>query len=206
MIETIEGLMTEQEFLQHFEKEIQSFSKEVVLIKLNIDDFETVNRFYGEHVGDQVIQKIAKTLDENLRESDLVCRTHKDEFMVMMLETPRETGHLLIEEIRTFCDEHTIFAGDKDLKVRFSAGLSSFPQNGKTTEELLATVDEALKKAKSKGKNQTIVAASRIWVERKLCITREKELRLSQLAGKLNKTEAGLMREGLEDLFTKYEA
>lgn len=196
--------MTEQELYCHLENEIQSFSKEIVLIKVNIDDFETVNRFYGEHVGDQVIRKIANTLEGNLRENDLVCRTHKDEFMVMMLETPRETGHLLIEEIRKFCDDHTILAGDKDLKVRFSAGLSSFPHNGKTTEALIENVDKALKKAKCNGKNQTIVATSHIWVEKKVCIAREKAQNLSRLAGKLNKTEAGLMREGLEDLLKKY--
>ncbi|RQD67905.1 MAG: GGDEF domain-containing protein [Tindallia sp. MSAO_Bac2] len=205
MIKTIDGFMNEEEFCQHLNKEIQSFSKEIVLVKLNIDDFETVNRFYGEYVGDQVIKSVAKMLVENLRQDDLVCRTHKDEFLVMMPDTSRETGHILIEEIRTFRDHYTLSVGDKELKIRFSAGLASFPHNGKTKEGLIKAVDDVLKKAKTMGKNRTCVAMSDVWMEKNFSVTKEMASGLSQIASKQNKTEAGLLREALEDLLSKYE-
>ncbi|SFH54088.1 diguanylate cyclase (GGDEF) domain-containing protein [Tindallia magadiensis] len=203
MIKTIEGFMTDKEFYHHLQNEILTFSKEIVLVKINIDDFETVNRFYGEYVGDQVIRNTAKMLVENLREDDLVCRTHKDEFLVMMPDTSRETGNILMEEIRNFRSEHTMMVGEKSLKIRFSAGISSFPHNGKTKEALIEAVDKALVKAKTLGKNRICIAVRDDWVEKRVCITKEMALKLREIASKRNKTESGLIREWLEEMLEK---
>lgn len=195
--------MTDKEFYHHLQNEILTFSKEIVLVKINIDDFETVNRFYGEYVGDQVIRNTAKMLVENLREDDLVCRTHKDEFLVMMPDTSRETGNILMEEIRNFRSEHTMMVGEKSLKIRFSAGISSFPHNGKTKEALIEAVDKALVKAKTLGKNRICIAVRDDWVEKRVCITKEMALKLREIASKRNKTESGLIREWLEEMLEK---
>ncbi|SDY26028.1 GGDEF domain-containing protein [Tindallia californiensis] len=205
MIKMIEGFMTDKEFYHHLQNEILTFSKEIVLVKLNIDDFETVNRFYGEYVGDQVIRNTAKMLVENLREDDLVCRTHKDEFLVMMPDTSRETGNILIEEIRNFRSEHTMMVGEKSLKIRFSAGIASFPHNGKTKEVLIEAVDKALVKAKTLGKNRICLAVRDDWVEKHVCITKEMALKLREIASKRNKTESGLIRAWLEEMLENHD-
>ncbi len=207
MIKTIEGLITEKEFMEKLAAMIGTFSNEVTVAKLDIDNFETVNRFYGEFIGDQVIKKLAHVLVNNLDKNALVCRTYKDEFAVLINATSIETGMLMIEEIRAYFEEHLLLVGDpaKEIGIKFSAGAASFPQNGKTPEELMQAAGQAMKLAKKQGKNRVYRAQNGIWIEKKLMIRRETAARLNQLSRELDKTEAGLLREALDDLFAKYK-
>ena len=206
MIKNIEGLTPEKEFLDILQQKISTCSREVTIAKLDIDNFETVNRFYGEPIGDQVIRKLAHVLANNLPKNALVCRTYKDEFVVLLDATPRDTGALVIEEIRTYFDEHLLLVGEpaKEIGVQFSAGVASFPQNGKTVELLMDAVDRAIKTAKSKGKNQVQTAQNDTWVKKCMMLRREMADELNQLSRRLDKTEAGLFREALQDLIDKY--
>lgn len=207
MIKTIEGLVSEKEFMEKLEGMMNIYCNEVTISKLDIDNFETVNRFYGEFIGDQVIKKLAHVLLNNLDRTALVCRTYKDEFAVLMNSTGSETGVLMIEEIRAYFDEHLLLVGDpvKEIGVRFSAGVASFPQNAKTPEELMEAADVAMKMAKKKGKNRVQRAQNDIWVEKNLMLRRETAEALNQLSRRLDKTEAGLFREALLDLFDKHQ-
>lgn len=206
MIKTIEGLVSEKEFMEKLRDTMNTCSNEVTVAKLDIDNFETVNRFYGEYIGDQVIRKLAYVLVNNLDKEALVCRTYKDEFAVLMNATGNETGVLMIEEIRTYFDEHLLLVGDpeKEIGIQFSAGVASFPQNGKTPEELMEAAGEAMKQAKKKGKNRVQCAQNDVWLEKRLMLRKKTAERLNLLSRELDKTEAGLFREALEDLFEKY--
>lgn len=207
MIKQIEGLMTEEVFLKRLEEIVSQRRGEMTVAKLDIDDFETVNRFYGEYVGDQAIKKLAHVLVKNLCRNHLVCRTYKDEFTVLMEETSQETGALIIEEIRAYFDEHLMWVGDppKEIAIRFSAGIASFPQNGKTVPELLEALDQTMKKAKNTGKNRVLTARSEPWVMKQFMIRQEMDAALHQLSRKLDKTEAGLFREALQEFVKKHE-
>lgn len=206
MIKTIEGLISEKEFIEKLTEMINTCSNEVTIAKLDIDNFETVNRFYGEYIGDQVIRKLAHVLVNNLPKDTLVCRTYKDEFAVLMNITGSETGVLMIEEIRTYFDEHLLLVGDpaKEIGIQFSAGVASYPQNGKTSKTLMEAAGAAMKQAKKKGKNRVQRAQSDVWVEKHVMLRRESAEQLNQLSRTLDKTEAGLFREALQDLFNKY--
>lgn len=206
MIKTIEGLISEKEFIEKLTDMINTCSNEVTIAKLDIDNFETVNRFYGEYIGDQVIRKLAHVLVNNLPKDTFVCRTYKDEFAVLMNSTGSETGVLMIEEIRTYFDEHLLLVGDpaKEIGIQFSAGVASYPQNGKTSETLMEAAGVAMKQAKKKGKNRVQRAQSDVWVEKHVMLRRESAEQLNQLSRTLDKTEAGLFRESLQDLFNKY--
>lgn len=206
MIKAIEGLISEKEFIEKLTDMINTCSNEVTIAKLDIDNFETVNRFYGEYIGDQVIRKLAHVLVNNLPKDTLVCRTYKDEFAVLMNITGSETGVLMIEEIRTYFDEHLLLVGDpaKEIGIQFSAGVASYPQNGKTSKTLMEAAGVAMKQAKKKGKNRVQRAQSDVWVEKHVMLRRESAEQLNQLSRTLDKTEAGLFREALQDLFNKY--
>ncbi len=207
VIKTIEGLITEKEFMEAVKDMMNTYSNEVTIAKLDIDNFETVNRFYGEYIGDQVIRKLAHVLVNNLNKETLVCRTYKDEFAVLMNSTGGETGVLMIEEIRAYFDEHLLLVGDpaKEIGIQFSAGVASFPENGKTPEQLMDAVGTALNQAKKQGKNRVRRAQNDVWVEKRVMLKRGTAEQLNQLSRTLDKTEAGLLREALHDLFDKYE-
>jgi len=206
VIKTIEGLISEEEFMETLKNMMSTYSNEVTIAKLDIDNFETVNRFYGEYIGDQVIRKLAHVLVNNLYKNTLVCRTSKDEFAVLMNATGGETGVLVIEEIRAYFDEHLLLVGDpiKEIGIQFSGGVASFPQNGKTPEELMDAAGAALNLAKKIGKNRVQRVQNDAWLEKKVMLRRGMAEQLNQLSRTLDKTEAGLLREALKDLFNKY--
>ena len=207
MIKSIEGLTSEEAFLKALDERISMCTNEIVIAKLDIDNFETVNRFYGEFVGDQVIKKVAHVLVNNLDKENLVCRTYKDELTVLMDATPPETGALIIEEIRTYFDEHLILVGEpeKEIAVRFSAGLAAFPRNGRSVTTLMDAADDAMRKAKSQGKNQIWIAQREEWIEKRIMIRRGTADKLSELSRRLDKTEAGIIRSALEIFFQQHD-
>ncbi|MEN1759717.1 GGDEF domain-containing protein [Anoxynatronum sibiricum] len=207
MIKSIEGLVSEIAFSEILDEKVRACTNEITVAKLDIDNFETVNRFYGEFTGDQVIRKLAHVLKNNLSPDHVICRTTKNEFNVMMDATPLETGALMMEEIRAYFDEHLLLIGDppKEMTIRFSAGIAAYPQNGKTAELLMSAADHAMKLAKKQGKNQIQIARNDDWVEKKIVIRQENAWRLNQLSRQMDKTEAGLLREALQDLLNKYD-
>ena len=91
MIKNIDGLVSDKAFDELLEERVRACTNEVTVAKLDIDNFETVNRFYGEFTGDQVIRKLAHVLKNNLSPDHVICRRANNEFNVMMNATPRET-------------------------------------------------------------------------------------------------------------------
>ncbi|SET69151.1 diguanylate cyclase (GGDEF) domain-containing protein [Natronincola peptidivorans] len=206
MIEKIQGIMSKEEFNEVIEEKIKSASETFTLAIIDIDDFETVNSYYGETVGDKVIQKIASVLKQNLRTNDLVGRYNKDEFHVLFSSTNAETGFIMVEEIRRYFHENTFQLGDKkrDILIKISAGVGNFPRDAKNAVELYRAAGSALFRAKREGKNRVCLAESENMLLKSNYYTKTQLERLGELSKKTDKTEAFLLREALDDLFDKY--
>ncbi|AOY76635.1 diguanylate cyclase [Clostridium formicaceticum] len=206
MIEKIQGIMMKEEFDEIVEVKINGASETFTLAMIDIDNFETVNSYYGETVGDRVIQKIASVLKQNLRSNDLVGRYNKDEFYVLFSNTNAETGFIIMEEIRRYFDENTFQLSDRkqDIRIKISAGVANFPRDAKNPVELLRAAGSALFRAKREGKNRVCLAESENMILKSNYYTKTQLERLGELSKKTDKTEAFLLREALDDLFAKY--
>ena len=206
MIKEIEGIMNKEEFGLILEEKVTNMSTIFTLAIINIDNFETVNNYYGEAVGDRVIKKTASVLKQNLRNDDVVGRYNKDEFYILFDNTNAETAFIMIEEIRKYFDENTFQLGEKDSKIplKISAGIANFPRNAKNVIELFRSADSALFRAKREGKNKVCLAESESMLLKSNYYTKTQLERLSVLSQKTDKTEAFLLREALDDLFEKY--
>lgn len=206
LIEEIQGIMTKEEFDEEVSKKIGNSSETFTLAIIDIDNFETVNNYYGETVGDKVIQKIASVLRQNLRSDDLVGRYNKDEFHVLFSNSNAETGFIMVEEIRRYFDENTFQLGEKnrDIAIKISAGVSNFPRDAKNAVELFRAAGSALFRAKREGKNRVCLAESENMLLKSNYYTKTQLERIGELSKKTDKTEAFLLREALDDLFEKY--
>lgn len=198
--------MTKEEFHEVVEKKIKTSSETFTLAMIDIDNFETVNSYYGEVIGDKVIQKIASVLKQNLRTTDLLGRYNKDEFHVLFGNTNAETGFIMIEEIRRYFDENTFQLGEKnyDISIKFSGGAANFPRDAKNAVELFRAAGSALFRAKREGRNRVCLAESENMILKSNYYTKTQLERLSELSKKTDKTEAFLLREALDDLFEKH--
>ncbi len=124
-----------------------------VLFIVDIDDFKSVNDTLGHHFGDIVISDVATKLKSCFRSHDVVGRLGGDEFIVLMknasdIETVVRKADDLIANFRRS------YSGEKnDYKISGSVGISRYPLDGTTYEELYKAADKALYQSKKRGKD-----------------------------------------------------
>ncbi len=144
-------------FLHFLKVEInkaQRYSKKFSLIMFDIDHFKAVNDTYGHNVGDYVLKAIVDVIKKYIREADIFARYGGEEFIIIQPETAIEGAKVYAEKMRTII-EQTNFGKVK--KITISVGVTMFNEND-TIESITKKVDDALYKAKNKGRNRVEVA------------------------------------------------
>ncbi len=125
------------------------------ILMLDIDRFKQVNDTYGHMVGDRVLQAIASSARNQLREGDLLVRLGGDEFMVVLLGANKKDLAEIGETIRRQISEKRISYGQQDINVTVSIGGASFPEfDAKDEEDLIEAADRALYEVKESGRNR----------------------------------------------------
>lgn len=122
------------------------------LILFDIDNFKAVNDCYGHKVGDCVLQCISNLVSENVRVTDGLFRWGGEEFILILPDTNLEGAKKVAEKIRNIIQHHDFGIGHK---VTISLGVSEYKPY-ESNDQIIVRVDNALLKAKSKGKNRVI--------------------------------------------------
>ncbi|PYP56703.1 MAG: hypothetical protein DMD40_10200 [Gemmatimonadetes bacterium] len=122
----------------------------------DVDRFKQYNDTHGHLAGDAALVKIAEVFRKTTRQVDCVARYGGEEFVVMLLEANLATATLVAERIRARVAEQDLGEGSLTLSI----GVAEYPDGGDTPEELIATADAAMYKAKSAGRNQVVVAGT----------------------------------------------
>lgn len=120
---------------------------------LDIDNFKAINDQYGHLAGDEVISSVAKILRAKLRDSDMICRWGGEEFLVLLPCCELAAAEVLANKVCQGINEYAIIANGRAIKITASFGLSSY-QLGDTQADLFNRADQALYRAKQKGKNR----------------------------------------------------
>lgn len=129
-----------------------SVEEKFALLFLDLDGFKGVNDHQGHSVGDELLKQVAKRLSGCLQERDLLARMGGDEFAVL-LRGVKSTENALSISMRLSEAIGKKFTVDKySLKIGVSIGLSFYPDNGETVDELLRNADFAMYEAKADGK------------------------------------------------------
>jgi len=134
----------------------------MAVIMCDLDRFKKVNDTHGHDVGDRALLQIAKVLEEHRRETDLCCRYGGEEFAVVLDQTDGETAQRVAERLRLEVQRTVFTAKDERVQLRLSAGIAAFPElYVKDGKELLVLADEALRMAKSQGRNRSLLHLGR---------------------------------------------
>ncbi|HEX4130735.1 MAG TPA: GGDEF domain-containing protein [Pirellulales bacterium] len=115
------------------------------IVILDIDHFKRINDERGHVVGDQVLQSVARLIEEAARETDLVTRFGGEEFVILMPQTDIDGACIGAERIRKMIEGK--------LTVTVSGGVAE-AINGDTPELLLERADAAMYHAKAGGRNR----------------------------------------------------
>ena len=126
------------------------------LILLDIDHFKRVNDTRGHDTGDRVLKNMAKIINGSLREGDYIGRWGGEEFVIILPFTRHEFAMALAEKIRISVS-HSSFEPENPLLITVSVGVGSLLSD-ESFADLFKRVDEALYRAKERGRNCCIVA------------------------------------------------
>ncbi|MDE3110054.1 MAG: diguanylate cyclase [Acidobacteriota bacterium] len=128
-------------------------------IIVDLDHFKNVNDTYGHLCGDQVLREAARRIAECVRTYDTVGRYGGEEFLVVAPATDGAGALALAERIRQAIEQPAIETDSGNVKITASCGAAScggrYPLS---TSELLNWADEALYRAKARGRNRSALA------------------------------------------------
>jgi len=122
---------------------------------LDLDNFELVNDNFGHMIGDEVLIKFSKVLQEEVEEKDAVCRVGGDEFVVFISgessdDKIKSIARRLIAGIEF--EVNDLISDACDFRLSVSVGIAKKPDDGKTFQELYQAADKALYYVKQNGK------------------------------------------------------
>jgi len=123
------------------------------LLYVDLDHFKRVNDTVGHIGGDQLLTVVAQRLRSCVKEGDTVARLGGDEFTVILREVPtaaaaNEIAQRIIESL-----QRPVNIAGRDHHVRASIGITRFPEDGNSIDELLRNADLAMYQAKDSGRS-----------------------------------------------------
>ncbi|MEB1808837.1 MAG: EAL domain-containing protein [Bacillaceae bacterium] len=153
--DALTGLPNRYMLLEHLEKVIKACKQKDVnlaLLFIDLDRFKFVNDTMGHEAGDLLLIDVANLLKRCVRGDDLVARQSGDEFIILLKHiSPAEVSGIAQRIIEEF--EPAFLIKGKEFYTTPSIGVSMYPKDALSIEDLLRNADLAMYQAKERGKN-----------------------------------------------------
>ncbi len=140
------------ERLQYEVEQWQTHGNPLLIAMLDLDHFKRINDGYGHLAGDKVLKIIAAQLRKHLRPADFVARFGGEEFVLLIPGTTPEAGLQQLEKLRAAIEACPFHFKGEPVTVTTSIGVSAF-RVGDRSDHVLKRADEALYRAKNRGRN-----------------------------------------------------
>jgi diguanylate cyclase (GGDEF)-like protein len=164
-VDALTGIANRRHFDRALARELRRTRRErqpLSLVFLDLDEFKRFNDTYGHARGDEVLRKVAQTLDESFRRGgDLVARYGGEEFAVVLPGVDGRRASLYAERLRRRIWQLSIpyAASQTTDRVTISGGVATIAAGrSASAEQVLLVADRALYRAKCLGKNRIVAA------------------------------------------------
>ncbi|MCU7845624.1 MAG: EAL domain-containing protein [Candidatus Thiodiazotropha sp. (ex Monitilora ramsayi)] len=138
-----------EQAIKHAKRNQSIFS----ILFIDLDRFKNINDSLGHKAGDDLLQQLAKRIQESIRLDDTVARISGDEFVVLLEDIgSAENTAVTVEKIMAVFNTPFLLDGH-EIHITASIGISLFPVNGENVTTLLRNADTAMYRAKSDGRN-----------------------------------------------------
>jgi len=171
----------------------------VAVALTDLDRFAELNDTHGREAGDRVLAVWVKTLTGSLPKDAIVGRLGGDEFGVALPNASAENALILLEEVRSHLVDNPV----DGWTIGATFGVAARPPHATETADLFRFANEALARGKREGGGRVAIYVEEKMVLKSNYYSRASLDRLSKLASRLNRTEASLLREALDQLIQK---
>jgi diguanylate cyclase (GGDEF)-like protein len=171
----------------------------VAIALTDLDRFGELNDTKGRDAGDRVLAVWIDTLTRSLPTDAIVGRLGGDEFAIALPNASAENALILLEEVRAHLASHPV----DDWTISATFGVAARPPHATDTAELFRCANEALARGKREGGGRVAIYVEEKMVLKSNYYSRAALDRLAKLAGRLNRTEASILREALDDVIQK---
>jgi diguanylate cyclase (GGDEF)-like protein len=154
--DSLTGVMNRAELERQLAKAISHAGRSVyrgAVMIIDIDDFKSINDTHGHQAGDAVLQDVAHRLGAVARAGDSLGRLGGDEFVLILEGLKSREDAAAAARKASETTSYTLRFGPRIIKVSTSIGVAVFSEEGNTAQALLELADQAMYRAKRKGKN-----------------------------------------------------
>lgn len=150
------GLYNNRKFHQLTKDYLTDSSTPFSMILVDIDRFKQVNHRYGHPVGDEILKELGTRLHNLVSNREgFVARNGGEQFAILLPNAPPAIGLSTGEKIRSMVARSSFtILEDQEVTFTVSIGVSSYPDNGSTMQEIYSAADAAMYEAKALGRNR----------------------------------------------------
>jgi diguanylate cyclase (GGDEF)-like protein len=156
-IDPLTGLFNRTFFFAAVEREIARSARSgrgFCLLMMDLDELKQINDRHGHFFGDRVLRGVGEVIRAGGRRIDTSARYGGDEFVVLLPETDPTGAYVLAEKIRLGVADLRVDVAGTLIQPSVSIGVVSYPDDGRTSDELMITADSSMYHSKRAGKNR----------------------------------------------------
>lgn len=159
--DSLTGLSNRRYFMttiEEFIKQANSYNGTFALLFIDIDNFKRVNDMYGHKTGDELLIIFSKRISSLIKSTDMASRVGGDEFVLLIKDVEQIQIEVITKRILDKLAEPVLINGNV-CNVGASIGISTYPNDGTSIDELISKSDGAMYNVKQEGKNNYKIAS-----------------------------------------------
>ncbi len=162
-VDSLTGLFNRAFFFSAIEREIARSTRSgrgFCLLMMDLDELKVTNDRFGHYYGDRLLRSVGIVIRQGVRRIDTPARYGGDEFVVLCPETDPTGAFVLAEKIRQEVTELDLDEPGVSIEASLSIGVVAYPDDGRTSDQLIISADQAMYASKRFGKNRVTGAPS----------------------------------------------
>ena len=157
LTDSLTGIFNRRHFFEHASVEFQRavrYKRAISILMIDLDEFKAINDRHGHAAGDKALKLIVEIVGSNMRSIDTFARLGGEEFAVLIAEADQKSAMQTAERIRKQVANVNVPFDGQQIPITISIGVAALQNTDTTFEEILRRADNALYRAKQKGRNQ----------------------------------------------------
>ncbi len=153
------GLLNRRAFEHRYDamiNEAEVTRTQHIMVYINLDQFQMVNDTGGSEAGDELLKKVAKTIQERVRKSDTLARLGSDEYGILFPYARTDAAEKTVNEILNLIVQQGFHWEDREFHITASASFIAFGHSNDQFPDMYQQLVDASRQAKDNGGNQCI--------------------------------------------------